>query len=145
MLKLETGKTERCQKKSDPPHPPYPQSLIAMALNTNINVENFLVYLCNERQASEHTIVNYAMDIEQFANLTLNSSLEKANWQRTDVYQARSFIVALQKKNLARTTILRKISSLRSFFRFLVRENVTDSNPFIGITSPKKGKKHISN
>ena len=107
----------------------------------NINVENFLTYLRNERQASEHTIDNYVTDITQFANLVLGSSLKKTIWQHADVYQARSFILALQKDNLARTTILRKISSLRSFYRFLVRENVTESNPFIGITSPKKGKK----
>ena len=109
--------------------------------HTNINVENFLAYLRNERQASEHTIVNYAMDIEQFSHIVLDSSLEKAVWGKADVYRARSFIVALQKDDLARTTILRKISSLRSFYRFLVRENITETNPFVGITSPKKGKK----
>lgn len=112
-----------------------------MSLQTNINVENFLAYLRNERQASEHTISNYAMDIEQFANIALKSSLEKAPWGKADVYQARSFIVSLQQENLARTTILRKISSLRSFYRFLVREDITDTNPFVGITSPKKAKK----
>ena len=107
---------------------------------TNINVENFLAYLRNERQASEHTIANYAMDIKQFANLSLNSSLEKSDWQQADVYKARSFIVLLQKDNLARSSILRKISSLRSFYRFLVRENIVSSNPFVGITSPKKSR-----
>ena len=112
-----------------------------MSLETNINVENFLAYLRNERQASEHTISNYAMDIEQFAHITLNSSLEKANWRKADVYQARSFIVSLQKENLARTSIQRKISSLRSFYRFLVREDIAETNPFVGITSPKKSKK----
>lgn len=112
-----------------------------MTIETNINLEDFLAYLRNERQASEHTISNYAMDIEQFAHITLNSSLNKASWGKANVYQARSFIVSLQKENLARTTILRKISSLRSFYRFLVRENVTATNPFVGITSPKKSKK----
>jgi integrase/recombinase XerC len=110
-------------------------------ISKNINVENFLAYLRNERQASEHTIANYAMDIEQFANLSLNSSLEKSKWQQADVYQARSFIVALQQNNLARSSILRKISSLRSFYRFLVREDVVNSNPFVGITSPKQSRK----
>ena len=108
---------------------------------SNINVDNFLAYLRNERQASEHTISSYSLDIEQFAHLALNTSIEKADWKKADVYQARSFIVSLQKENPARTTILRKISSLRSFYRYLVREDVTEINPFIGITSPKKAKK----
>lgn len=112
-----------------------------MELEKNIYVENFLAYLRNERQASEHTIANYGMDIEQFAHLALNSSLKKADWNQADVYQARSFIVALQNENLARTSILRKISSLRSFYRFLVRENIVQTNPFVGITSPKKSKR----
>lgn len=108
---------------------------------SNIYVENFLAYLRNERQASEHTIANYGMDIEQFAHLALDSSLEKADWKQADVYQARSFIVSLQNENLARTSILRKISSLRSFYRYLVREDVVEINPFVGITSPKKAKR----
>lgn len=107
----------------------------------NTHVEKFLAYLRNERQASEHTINNYAMDIEQFSHIALNTSLEKASWEKANVYQARSFIVSLQQEKLARTSILRKISSLRSFYRFLVRENVTETNPFVGITSPKKGKR----
>lgn len=107
----------------------------------NTHLENFLAYLRNERQASEHTINNYAMDIEQFAQLCLKSSIEKATWQKTDVYKARSFIVALQQEKLARSSILRKISSLRSFYRYLTRENITETNPFVGITSPKKAKK----
>ena len=108
---------------------------------SNINIDNFLAYLRNERQASEHTISNYALDIAQFSQLALNTSIEKADWKKADVYQARSFIVALQKESLARTTILRKISSLRSFYRYLVREDITEINPFVGITSPKKAKR----
>ena len=111
-----------------------------MISTTNIHLKHFLSYLTNERQASHHTIASYAIDIEQFANYALNSSLKMAKWKDADVYTARTFIVTLQEEKLARTSILRKISSLRSFYRYLVRENIIKSNPFVGITSPKKGK-----
>jgi integrase/recombinase XerC len=107
----------------------------------NIHLEHFLSYLRNERQSSEHTINNYRMDIEQFVHLAFNTSLKNFNWQQTDVYKARTYIVTLSEEKLARTSILRKISSLRSFYRFLVREEIVTNNPFVGISSPKKSKK----
>ena len=107
----------------------------------NIHINNFLSYLRDERQGSEHTVENYQRDIVQFVRNSLKCEISNANWASADIYQARSFIVFLQKEGLAKTSILRKISSLRSFYRYLVREEVVEKNPFIGITSPKKGKK----
>ncbi len=110
-------------------------------LNMNQHINNFMSYLRDERQASEHTVENYERDIVQFVRNSLKCEVCNASWSKADIYQARSFIVYLQQEGLAKTSILRKISSLRSFYRYLVREEVVDKNPFIGITSPKKGKK----
>ena len=107
----------------------------------NIEIKKFLSYLQDERQASRHTIENYERDIIQFVRNSLKCEVRNAPWASADIYQARSFIVYLQQEGLAKTSILRKISSLRSFYRYLVREGVVEKNPFIGITSPKKGKK----
>ena len=107
----------------------------------NIHLEAFLSYLKNERQASKHTINNYSMDIEQFVHLGFNTSVKNFDWSKIDVYKARTFVVTLSEEKLARTSILRKISSLRSFYRFLVREQIVEANPFIGINSPKNSKK----
>ncbi len=60
------------------------------------------------------------------------------DWNNIDVYKARKFIVELQNINLAKTSIMRKASSLRSFFRFLLREEVVEKNPFVGLTTPKR-------
>jgi len=108
---------------------------------TSIQLENFLSYLRHERQASEHTINSYRMDIEQFVHLGFNSNMKGFDWTSADIYSARNYIVTLGEKKLSRTSILRKISSLRSFYRFLVREELVPKNPFIGINSPKKSKK----
>ena len=101
----------------------------------NINVENFLSYLGNERNASEHTLVSYRRDINQFARLVVCAELTEPlsfadiDWDIVDVYGAREFVVALQLEKLAVTSINRKVSSLRSFYRFMVREQYVDKNP----------------
>lgn len=103
-----------------------------------MNVLNdFLRYLTNERQASVHTTDNYQRDILQFADMVLGQS-DKPNWQSVSLDHARKFVIKLQERQLARNSVLRKISSMRSFFRFMLREEIVDKNPFIGLASIKK-------
>ena len=98
-------------------------------------IQNFLAYLTNERQASEHTTDNYQRDILQFAEMILGGS---QNWENVGTDQARQFVIKLQERQLARNSILRKISSMRSFFRFMLREEIVNKNPFVGLASIKK-------
>lgn len=104
-------------------------------------LDSFLRYLNTERDASPHTLDGYSRDIAQFSQSMLDSDTAKAVWSGVDTYKARAFIVHLQGEKLSKTSILRKISSLRSFYRFLVREGVVEKNPFVGINSPKRGRK----
>ncbi len=106
------------------------------------SLSGFLAYLNSERNASGHTLESYRMDIEQFSRLTLNADASEqcVEWNSVSVHDARSFVVALQGENLSRTSILRKISGLRSFYRYLEREHIVESNPFAGLASPKKQK-----
>ncbi|OGV31027.1 MAG: hypothetical protein A2020_00125 [Lentisphaerae bacterium GWF2_45_14] len=101
----------------------------------------FLSYLANERQASEHTLDSYRIDMIQFAELVMEVKDGSAEWNNVSIYDARKFILALQELKEARTSIQRKISAMRSFFRFLVREEFVKQNPFIGLTSPKREQK----
>ena len=82
-------------------------------------VEPFINYLGEERNASEHTINSYLLDIAQFESL-----IEIKNWEGCDVYDARLFVLELQKLNLARTSTMRKISTMRSFYRFMARRQI---------------------
>lgn len=114
------------------------------------HVFQFLAALEHERNASEHTLRNYAQDLAQFANLILNKDITQsetpkmlragaADWLTVDVYAARKFVVALQQKlNLGRASVMRKVSALRSFYRYLIREEKTRTNPFSGLLSPKR-------
>ncbi len=111
----------------------------------NKQLESFLSYLRNERQASEHTVESYRMDIEQFAKMILKKDIrenpESVNWSEVSVFSARLLVMELQKNEITKVSTLRKISSLRSFFRFMVREEYVKQNPFSGLTSPKKEKR----
>jgi len=104
----------------------------------------FLAYLANERNASHHTCDSYRIDIVQFARLTLKQDPEAGpvDWSLPDVNDARSYVVDIQSAEpIARSSLLRKLSALRSFFRFMVRENIVSRNPFQGLASPKREKR----
>lgn len=101
-------------------------------------VKGFLQYLEHERQASQHTLAGYEQDIVQFVSLMYPERQEFTEWREVDVFVARSFVVELQKVGLTKTSVLRKISAIRSFYRYMVRENIVEKNPFTGLNSPRK-------
>lgn len=102
----------------------------------------FARYLRGERNASEHTISNYLRDLGQFAaHLWKPTIRPPLPWDRADRYAARHFLMAFQKQGCAPATTARKISSLRSFYRFLMREELVRQNPFSGLMLPKRPRK----
>jgi len=104
-------------------------------------VGHFLRYLRAERNASAHTMSNYLFDIRQFAFLTWGREAKLPYaWSAIDKFTARKFVVQLQKQSASPATIGRKLSSLRSFFKFLTRENYINGNPFAGLSAPKRKK-----
>lgn len=106
------------------------------------NYQRFISYLRNTRNMSEHTVSSYGIDICQFAGLCLKKDPknEQVDWDAVSVYDARGFIVDLQEAGLSKTSMQRKLSGLRSFFRYLVRDCRVKNNPFSGLTGPKKQK-----
>ena len=105
-------------------------------------VRHFLEYIENERNASEHTVASYLIDIRQFAAFSWGSeATTPCNWGSLDAYAARKFLVAFQKQGMQPSTTNRKLASLRAFYRFLEREEYLDQNPFTGLRAPKKAGK----
>ncbi len=100
--------------------------------------DRFLRYLKTERDASPNTIDNYRRDIFQFKEYVIPESCSFISDSTFTIHTARKFMMELTKKELARNSILRKISSLRSFCRFLIREDVLANNPFSGLNTPRK-------
>ncbi|MDF7824133.1 tyrosine recombinase [Pontiellaceae bacterium B12227] len=103
-------------------------------------VKHFIQYLEAEKNASEHTISNYLIDIRQFCEIVWGETAEAPyNWKTADRFSARKFLVFFQKLEMAPTTTGRKLSALRSFYKFLLREEYVEQNPFSGLNLPKKG------
>ncbi|MDP8263065.1 MAG: tyrosine recombinase XerC [Candidatus Ancaeobacter aquaticus] len=104
---------------------------------------DFLKYLDAEKNASIHTIKNYAEDLKQFESFLESLSKErKKTLLLTDIDHLvlRRFLVKFQSYNYSKRTIARKLATLRSFFKFLVREEVLKTSPMTGISSPKLNK-----
>jgi len=103
-------------------------------------VAHFVNYLEAEKNASEHTISNYLIDIRQFCEIVWGEDATAPfKWKSADRFSARKFLVFFQKLEMAPTTTGRKLSALRSFYKFLLREEYVDQNPFSGLHLPKKG------
>ena len=104
-------------------------------------IEYFLLYLENERNASAHTTNNYLIDIRQFCEITWGETARPPyNWKAADRFAARKFLVHFQKKEFSPASTARKLSALRSFYKFLLREEEVDENPFSNLPVPKKGQ-----
>lgn len=98
----------------------------------------FKKYLQIEKNASEHTVKSYIKDLEEFILFMETEGLK--NLEDIDQHFTRLFLTELYEKKLSRRTVSRKISSLRGFFRFLEREEITSVNPFVSLTQPKKSQ-----
>jgi integrase/recombinase XerC len=114
-----------------------------MAASADPALQGFFAYLEGERNASEHTLRNYRMDIHQFVLQVWGEDRRPPfPWAEVDSYAARRFLVGFQRAGCAPATTGRKVSSLRALFRFLVREEVVAANPFSGLAVPKR-ERHL--
>ncbi len=105
-------------------------------------VNGFLDYLQTERNASDHTRYHYLSDIAQFALGAWGDDAQPPfAWDEADRFMARRFLVELQKTGLAPASAGRKLSSLRSFYKYLLREEAAARNPFAGLALPRKGRR----
>lgn len=103
---------------------------------------HFVKHLQGERNASSHTISNYLIDLRQFIACQWGEQATPPfRWKEVDRFAARKFLVSIQRRGCAPATTSRKLSSLRSFFRFLLREEYAAANPFGGLPLPRKGKR----
>jgi len=100
-------------------------------------IEKFIRYLEIEKNYSPHTITNYRLDLEDF-----KAFLGQTNIESIDYLTLRKYLALLKEKNLQTRSVGRKISTLRSFFKFLTREGFLKANPILVVSSPKM-EKHL--
>jgi len=107
-------------------------------------IHQFIYYLSVEKNASPHTCRCYQRDLEGFedflesSGMYLNSTGE-VEIEKADRIAIRKYLSFLHRKN-KKSSIARKISTLRSFFKYLVREQVIPSNPAKSVSTPKVEK-----
>ncbi|MEN9359887.1 MAG: hypothetical protein RL095_1422 [Verrucomicrobiota bacterium] len=107
------------------------------------DLAGFLRYLKAERQASRHTLDAYRRDIRRFCleHFRRDPLLQEISWTSLTVTKARLFAASLQKAEMAEASILRHMSSLRSFCDFLVREGRLADNPFSQLRGARRQRR----
>ncbi len=104
-------------------------------------ITQFLAYLRHEKRYSEHTIISYAKDLEQFQvflrlHIGENTAIEDVKYK-----QIRAWVAFLMSENTAAKSVNRKLSTLRSFYKYLQRQEIVAQNPAIEMQGPKVPKR----
>lgn len=102
--------------------------------------ERFLAYIEFEKRYSPHTVVAYRNDLEQFSGYLL------ATYSISDIRDVthpmiRSWLVHLMENKISPRSVNRKLTTLKSYYRFLIREGFVEQNPIRRIISPKSPKR----
>src|SRR3990172_625678 len=93
-------------------------------------IERYIQYLHDERNASPHTIRNYQSDLEQFRTFLIQHSGEdKVAIKSIDALRIRAYLAHLFEAKRKKSSIVRKLSAVRAFFKFLIRDRVIEENP----------------
>ena len=102
--------------------------------------KKFLHYLKHEKRYSIHTILSYTTDLEQFIKFLFSefqiNSVKKVNFQFV-----RSWVANLLNNNISARSVNRKITTLKTYFRFLIKEDIIELSPMQKIISPKTSKR----
>lgn len=107
---------------------------LQIMLNKDL-LEQFRAYLLVEKNFSQYTAKAYTSDVMSFLIW-----LEDTDVSSVDYNKIREYLRFIYKYNYKKTTVARKISALRTFYKYLYRERVVEANPVSGVSAPKKTK-----
>jgi integrase/recombinase XerC len=102
--------------------------------------ERFLSYIKNEKRYSKNTVIAYGKDLDQFLEF-IYRKLVIFSIEDIDNKIVRDWVVVLMSNNATSVTVKRKLSTLKSFFRYLMKEKVIDCSPMEGVVIPKTGRR----
>lgn len=111
-----------------------------MLLTHYQQTEEFLQYLRFEKRYSQHTIISYKNDLEQFFAF-ITSQFDAPPVEEITSSFVRSWLAELKQDKCTARTINRKISALKSFFKFLLKQKIIIKTPLVTIVSPKNNKR----
>ena len=102
-----------------------------------LRVDEFLVALKAQRNASEHTVLAYKKDLRKYCEYAGNS----LDWRRVDHQNVRGFLAEVMGNGLSKASTARALASLRSFYKWMGREGYVEHNPAALVSTPKLPKK----
>jgi len=102
-------------------------------------IKAFARHIGSERRLSPHTLSNYQRDLQQAASLLQERGL--SDWSAVTQHEVRALVAMWHRRGKGGTSIQRMLSSLRTFYRFLLREGLARDNPADGIRAPKSAKR----
>ena len=113
--------------------------IIILGDNMDKIINKFIEYLEYEKGYSKKTIISYENDLELFNNFLKENKIENIN--NIDYSVIRKYLSHLHDNNYEASSISRKISALRTFFKYSLKEKIIKNNPMTLISNPKKEKK----
>jgi integrase/recombinase XerC len=102
--------------------------------------ESFISYLKYEKRYSPHTVVAYKNDLDQFVVFYTNS-VGEFDVKQVDAKIVRQWVVSLMEEKMAPRSVSRKASTIKTFYKFLMKGEIVDKNPAQNLTLPKIRKK----
>ena len=102
--------------------------------------ESFINYLRYEKRYSPHTVVAYNKDLDQFV-LYYTKVVGEFDINKVDAKLVRGWIVALMEQKLSPRSVNRKVTTIKAFFKYLMKEHLVEKNPAVNIPLPKIRKK----
>ncbi len=102
--------------------------------------ESFINYLQFEKRYSSHTVIAYKNDLDQFVQYC-TEMIGAFNINTVDAKIVRGWIVSLMEQDLSARSVNRKVTTVKSFFKYLMKEQIVDNNPAMHLTLPKVRKK----
>ena len=106
----------------------------------NASRNSFLEYLQYEKRFSNHTVLAYSNDLAQFSEY-LHKTYEIQELQDINHTVIRSWVVSMMDQKMSPRSVNRKITTLKTFYKFLLRQQVVKENPMLKIQSPKTSKR----
>jgi integrase/recombinase XerC len=105
-----------------------------------MTIERYIQYIQYEKRYSKHTVIAYTKDLDQFFSF-ISEHYETTDIKNINYSIVRSWLVNLMENSISTRTINRKLSTLKSFFKFLIREGEISENPMRKIIPPKSSKR----
>lgn len=104
-----------------------------------IYIEEYLQYMQGERKVSSNTGQAYRSDLYKLCDFLKTNSI--SDWNRVTIINLNSYILFLEKNNIAAATVSRNISSIKSFFAWMFRARVIDNEPSVNLKHPRVEQK----